>query len=283
MNIFKSLHHAATQQLHAVGIESASLDARLLLQHVLGISHEQLLLRWTDEPADEQVTAYEHVIARRVAREPIAVITGKKPFWTYEFYTSAATLDPRPDSETLIEAVLKDHPDFDNALRILDMGTGTGCLLLSVLMEYPQAEGVAVDISADALEVAQKNVAMLGIEERVTLLQSRWTEKLSGRFDVIISNPPYIPRAEIAMLAPEVKQYDPMLALDGGEDGLDDYRHLAEQLLPFLDDSGLLYLEVGAGQSGDVKSIFEQAGWKCKAIHADLAGVERVVVMEGGK
>lgn len=227
---------------------------------------------WTDTQDDALL---QHFIARRKAGEPVAKILGHKGFWSLELAVSGDTLDPRPDSETLIAAVLKHFPNKAAPLRILDVGTGSGCLLLALLSEYPNATGVGVDISHNALAIARKNGAKYAATfEWRDCTQPDWTKEL-GTFDVIISNPPYIPTKEIATLDKETL-YDPQLALDGGEDGLTPYRILAPSLPTLRTKDGHIFLEIGQGQEKDVKAIM--APLPSIAEYRDLSGIVRCLV-----
>ena len=217
--------------------------------------------------SDNELQAF---IKRRLAGEPLAKIIGKKGFWKDEFIVSKDVLDPRPDSETLIEAVLSKFPDKTEPLRILDLGTGSGCLLLSLLGEYKNATGIGLDISEKALEIARQNAHTC----RTTFVQRDMRKDLSdlGRFDIMVSNPPYIPTAEIQTLERDVKDYDPILALDGGADGLDFYRTLAKQHL-----APTLFIEIGKDQEQQIIPLFEQEGWKFAQSWKDLGGITRVL------
>jgi release factor glutamine methyltransferase len=274
----------AVLELQRAEIESASLDARLLLQHVLGVSREQLLADDRLVMTQQQEAQYNELVAKRVRRQPVAQLTGKREFWGISFSVSENTLDPRPDSETLIDAVLRRMKDRDAPYRILDLGTGTGCLLLTLLSEYPSALGVGVDICEQALSVAERNAASLwgrssGITQRVRFVRSCWAEQLQGEFDIIISNPPYIPTGAIALLAPEVKEYEPHLALDGGEDGFDCYRAIMKQLPGLLAADGIAAFEIGIGQHRDLPAIVEENGLQVAGIKEDLAGIPRCVLV----
>ena len=266
------------QAFTQAGIDTPQLDAQLLMAHVLGITREALLMRGQGEvmtPA--QTVAFEALVARRLAREPMAQILGKKEFWGLDFEVTKDTLMPRPDSETLIESLLStiDH----RPSTILDLGTGTGCLLLSALKEFPQARGLGVDISEAALKVARRNAAALGLENRAEFKKSDWTSEINAVWDVVISNPPYIPEEEIPHLAPEVARYEPRLALDGGRDGLDCYRTITRFLPNILAKNGVCVLEVGAGQADAVASLAVAKGLYVAEIRADLAGIPRCIVI----
>lgn len=266
----------ALQQAH---IETASLDARLLLQHVLGVTREQLLADDRRTMTPPQRDAYYGLIEKRKQRKPVSQLTGRREFWGQTFKVTEATLDPRPDSETLIEAVLARFRDRSAQLALLDMGTGTGCLLLTLLEEFGNARGIGVDISEEALKVAQENAANLGLQSRADFRCSCWAEKVEGTFDIIVSNPPYIPTRTIDTLAPEVCRYEPKGALDGGEDGLDCYRIIAAQLPRLLAKDGLAVLEIGMGQHKDVSAIVAANGLQVAGIKEDMAGIPRCVMV----
>lgn len=263
-------------RLKQAGIESASLDARVLVQAACNAGDIEMIrepgvMLTTDQ--EELLAAYE---ARRLAHEPVSRILGRREFWGLDFEVTAATLDPRPDSETLIEAALDLLRDVE-APRILDIGTGTGCLLVALLHERADAQGVGVDLSSETLAVAGRNAARLGVSSRARFVEGAWSAGLQGPFDLVISNPPYIEREVMATLDPEVKLHDPVLALDGGPDGLDAYRALADEIPRVLAPGGAAVLELGAGQAGQVAALFEAAGFTGMERKKDLSGVERAL------
>lgn len=275
----KTLWKQASERLSQAGVTQPLMDARLLLQHVLGISYEQLLMSATRDISAKELKNFDALISRREAREPVAVILERKPFWKYEFKTTKDTLDPRPDSETIITTALKIFSDAKRELRILDIGTGTGCLIISLLKEYPNATGTAVDISETALNVARYNAEALQVLKRMEFIHSPWDAIDVGQYDLILSNPPYIPSGDVVGLEPEVREFDPMIALDGGEDGLDAYRSLTEHLPVWLAPKGIALLEVGQGQAQTVERMMKQADLDVPITERDLAGIERVVVV----
>ncbi len=269
---------AAIEELKQAGITSNVLDARLLLEYVLDASREELVRNPARVLLSEDVEFFRELVKQRAGGEPVAKIIGFKEFWGLAFKTTKDTLDPRPDSETLIEAVLKYFKDKNKKYRFLDFGTGGGCLLLALLYEYPNATGVGIDISFDAMEVAKENADALGLRDRCTFVFSSWGEGISGKFDLIISNPPYIKTADIPSLAPEVSIFDPYVALDGGEDGLKEYRNLAYYLPELLEKGGYVMLEIGAGQGSDVENIITAQGLTSLSREKDLTGTERCLV-----
>jgi release factor glutamine methyltransferase len=270
----------AAAYLKEQGISSHKLDARLLLQHVLNQPTEFLLREPDHQCTQDQIATYEQLLHRRAEREPVSKIIGVREFWGLPFKVTQDVLDPRPDSETLIEAVRNTLPDSNQVYYILDMGVGSGCLLLSLLKEYPQATGVGVDMSSAALAVAQHNANALGLTQRVQFMQTSWGQDLTGQFDIIVSNPPYIPHQIIETLEQEVKQFDPVSALDGGEDGLDCYRQLAPEIVRLLKPDGYVFIEIGQGQERDVESIFENSGLKILSWKKDLQGIARCGVFQ---
>lgn len=253
-------------------------DKRLLLLHALDMSPEAYA-RYGPQPLDAQSEArYQALLARRAAGEPVAAILGRKPFWKHDFLTTTATLDPRPESELIIEAVLEFRPDKQQPYRILDCGTGTGCLLLSLLSEYPGATGTGVELSHEAAAIAEANTTQLALADRAKIVNSDWTSLPGMRYDVIVSNPPYIPSGDIDDLMPEVAHYDPHLALDGGDSGLTAYKDLFSILDTILETDGLFVCEIGYGQSADVTKLATQAGMAHQATKHDLDGIARTLV-----
>jgi release factor glutamine methyltransferase len=272
---------AATARLSAAGIEGARRDARLLICHLLDAGPELLLADPDRALSDEETARIEAAVVRRTAHEPVARILGEREFWSLPFALNNETLDPRPDSETLVEAVLRSIPDRQAPLRLLDLGTGSGCLLLALLSELPQARGTGIDVSLAAVELAAANAAALGLEARAAFIRHSWDDGLAlepSSWDVIVSNPPYIASAEIPGLAPEVALYDPLAALDGGADGLAAYRDLIPAAAAVLKPDGLLALEVGWGQAAAVEALLAAAGLADLRRVTDLGGVDRCLL-----
>lgn len=259
--------------------ESFLLDARILLELSLNISHEQIILNPEKTLTKKQFNKYKTLLERRFKGEPISHIIGKRYFWKNEFTINKNVLDPRPDSESLIESVLKIFPNKKEKLNILELGVGSGCLIISLLKEYKNAKGTAVDISDKALKIAEANANNLKVKTRLKLIESDWFENIQSteKFDLIISNPPYIPSEQIKTLQTEVKDYEPILALDGGKDGLDCYRKIAKQSSNFLNNNGYICLEVGQNQYKDIIEIFEKQKFSVEFYKKDLANIERVV------
>ena len=275
MNLSTVLRHAE-QQLAEAQIDSPALDARLLVEHALGLDRTQILAQSERVLTDDEKQKIAKFIARRAAHEPVGRIMGEREFWSLTFGLNEATLEPRPDSETLVEVALQKLRS-NHAPQILDLGTGTGCLLLSLLHELPTANGLGIDIAPRAVEQAQKNAERLGLSSRTTFQTGNWLDTVTGTFDAIISNPPYIPTAEVPALMPEVREHDPMRALDGGKDGLDPYRFLIPQLRAFLKPNGFVIFELGSGQADDVAKLCANAGMTSITKHKDLNGIERCV------
>lgn len=261
--------------LAAAGIENALREARLLARLVLGLEDAAV----ADPNAAVDADRFEALLQRRAAREPMAFLRGRQGFWTLNLEVSPATLIPRADTETLIEVALTLCPDRAAVRRVLDLGTGTGALLLAVLEEFPAAFGVGVDLVPDAAALAARNAAAHGLAERAAFLAGRWADALRARFDLVLANPPYIPQAEIAGLMPEVATHEPRTALDGGPDGLDAYRAICASLPRLLAPQGVAVLELGAGQAGAVLALAQAAGLAVPGIRRDLGGLERVLIL----
>lgn len=265
-------------RLMAAGIAEPRREARLILALALAIEPAKVL-GWPEHPVEPRLAAAaETLIARRAQGEPISRLRGKREFWSLDFALSPDTLDPRPDSETLITAALADIPDRTAPLRVVDFGTGTGCLLLALLSELPRATGLGIDIAPGAVAVAQGNAVALGLAGRVEFRIGNWDARIDGPADVILANPPYIPSSEIGRLPREVSAFDPRTALDGGPDGLSAYRALGAAIRGLLRPAGKAYIEIGAGQGLQVARVFGEAGLTVAAVCRDLAGFERCVV-----
>ena len=264
-----------TALLADAGIERPRFEARLLLGHLLGVGQETVLAR---PGAAVDQAAYAGLLARRTAREPLAFITGAREFWSLPIAVSPATLIPRPDSETLIAAALTAFKTREQVRSILDLGVGTGCLLLAALAEFPSACGVGVDLVPAAAALAARNAATLGLAGRAAFLAGHWGDALAGRFDLILCNPPYVPTAAIPGLMREVGGHEPASALDGGADGLDAYRAVAPELDRLLAPGGVAILELGIGQAGRVSALAARHGFEARA-RPDLAGLPRALVL----
>lgn len=272
------LRRAAEARLREAGVDTPDLDARLLVEHALGLTRSDLFARANDPVPEPDAARLRALVERRAAREPVGRVLGHREFWTIDLALNPDTLEPRPDTETLVEAVLKALPDRTAPLRLLDLGTGTGCILLALLAELPNATGLGIDLSPGAVAAATENAARNGLAERARFQTGNWGAGLAERFAVVVSNPPYIPSADIAALDPEVREHDPLRALDGGADGLDAYRIIAAQTPDLLLPGGLAGLEVGQGQAADVAGLLAAAGLEPTGVFRDLGGVERCVL-----
>lgn len=262
----------AMPRLRAAGIDDASGDCRRLMAFALGIGSDRLTLHLGDEMTGAQAAAFEAAVAARVTRRPVSQIVGERLFFGRSFKVTQDTLDPRPETELLVQTALE-RP----FVRMLDLGTGTGCILLSCLAGMPIATGVGTDLSEAALRVAAENAARLGLERRVALRQSDWFREVSGRFDLIVSNPPYIAADEMAGLQPEVRDWEPHLALSPGGDGLDAYRAIAAGAAARLMAGGRIVLEIGPTQGQAVSALFMAQGFERLRVLKDLDGRDRVV------
>jgi release factor glutamine methyltransferase len=269
----------AAARLAARGNDSPRRDARRLVALAAGMDDAVILgypERTLDDDAARRLACF---VARRLKGEPVSRLAGRREFWSHDFALSPETLDPRPDSETLVEAALERVADRRARLSILDLGTGTGCLLLSLLAELPCAWGIGVDIAPGAAATARRNAAEMGLESRAFFVVGEWATSLVGGFDLVAANPPYVASGEIAGLAPEVALFEPRTALDGGADGLDAYRALAPQLAERLVPGGFACVEVGAGQANFATAIFDRVGLDVIGRRCDIEGRERCLVL----
>jgi release factor glutamine methyltransferase len=272
--------------LSEAGIDIPRLEARLLVGHVLGVGAEALVGDPERPLTRDQRSQLEALLARRVWREPLAYILGGREFWSLPIRVTADTLVPRPETETLVEAALGwlgERRAGAAELRILDLGTGSGCLLLALLSELPRAFGVGVDLSAAALAVARENADALGLASRAGFVGGDWGSALGGGFDLVVANPPYVADGELTTLAPEIVRFEPRLALAGGADGLAAYRAIAPQLPRLLAPGGAAFLEVGAGQASSVAAMLAGHGLQDVDIKTDLAGVGRCLRAVAGE
>ncbi len=263
----------AVLRLRPVLGEGGARDARLLLAYALGIDAGRLTLVLQDDVAPEVLQSYLGYVDQRLSRQPASQIIGRRLFWGREFLVNCDVLDPRPETETLIELALRNAPPE----RILDLGLGSGCILLTLLAELPDAVGFGVDVSVAALRVAQKNAVRLGVADRTDVHQSDWFSAASGQFDLIVSNPPYITAAEMGELDPEVSHWEPKIALTPGPDGLESYRIIANSLDRFLAKDGRAFFEIGYRQGAAVCKIFQERGFDDVQVFPDLNGHDRVV------
>jgi len=268
------------QAFRTAGIEDADVDARLLVGHALHLDRARLIAQSDRILEAREINVINALAARRLKREPVSRILGQKEFWSIALAITPDVLVPRPETETVVEGAL----DFVvrgglrmEKLRILDIGTGSGALLLALLRELPNATGIGTDISTGALKVARENAARCGLEGRCTFLVCDIASVVEGPFDLLVSNPPYIAHDEITSLAPEVKDYDPTVALDGGDDGLAAYRAIAADAKRLLAPGARMFVELGAGQEAAVRDLFTNVGLTAGTARADLAGIPRVL------
>ncbi|MEI6731000.1 MAG: peptide chain release factor N(5)-glutamine methyltransferase [Pseudomonadota bacterium] len=272
----------ASALLKNARIESPRLDAQILFGFVLGVSRERLILDDHLEITLEQAQIFADLIARRAKNEPIAYIIAKKEFLSLDFIVNHDTLIPRPDSEILVEVAIKLAKDLlkirAETLQILDIGTGSGCLPIAFLSEIEQAYAVAVDISEGALQIAKQNAALNKVSDRIGFVRSNWCDSIKGKFDIILSNPPYIKYADAQMLASDVVDFEPHKALFADSNGLAAYEILASQVKERLNSQGYVLFEVGDGQAPEVANILQKVGLKIEAIEKDLAGKQRCVI-----
>jgi release factor glutamine methyltransferase len=277
----ETARRSLTARFKSSAIDSAALDARILVGAVFGLDLTGMIAAANRPVTAEEAARLEQFARQRIAGEPVARILGHKEFWGLSLQLSAATLVPRPDTETVVELALeigRAESRRAGPVRIADIGTGSGAILLALLSEYPDAYGVGTDISVAALRTASANAAGLGLKSRAAFVACDYAAALSGGFDLMVSNPPYIRSADIAGLATEVRDHDPLRALDGGADGLDAYRMLVPQAARLLAPGGALVVEVGDGQSGDVRELMTAAGLtQERPAKADLAGIRRAV------
>jgi release factor glutamine methyltransferase len=262
----------ATQELTDAGIEGAANDARYLLAHALEVSPDKLMMILPETIMPSGLNRLDAALKARLERQPVSHILGRRNFWGRDFKITSEVLDPRPETECLIEIALAQP--YSN---VLDLGTGSGCILLTLLAENPQATGLGIDVSKEALDIAVENRKQLGLDRTAIFKQSDWLAGVAGQFDLIVSNPPYIAMAEMAGLAPEVLRWEPMAALTPGFSGLEAYEVIASGVAEFLAPSGRILLEIGPTQALDVCNLFLAAGFEIIALHPDLDGRDRVV------
>ena len=262
------------------GVDSAELDARLLAEEAFGMGPLELVNRERERAAGTHLKRLEALAARRLRGEPISRILGRADFWGLTFALSPDTLVPRPETEFVVQKAVDLLRAMDGRRRLLDLGTGSGCIAISILREIPTLTAIATDIAPDAVATARRNAGTHDVARRLDVLEGSWFEPLQGnlRFDLIVANPPYIARQVIETLAPEVRDHDPHRALDGGMDGLDAYREILPASRKWLKSGGALIVEIGYDQMAAVKTLFREAGFRDVLHEKDLAGLDRVVV-----
>jgi release factor glutamine methyltransferase len=277
------MHREARLRLEAAGVATPALDARLIVEHLSGTSASDRIARPEAPVAHEIAENVLAAVGRRARGEPVHRILGFREFYGLRLALSPDTLEPRPDTEILVDALLpfaRDVAARDGSCRILDLGTGTGAVALALAAEVPQIVATATDVSEGALAAAGENARALGLASRFTTLRSDWFEKISGRYHVIASNPPYIPSNELSSLPGEVSNFDPARALDGGADGLDAYRAIARGAAAHLEPGGVVAVEIGASRKSGVEGVFIAAGFRLHDARRDLAGHDRVLVFD---
>ena len=272
----------AARELAAAGIDNARAEARMLVGHATNVGPETII-GYPDRLLDgRQRDALGEAVRRRARREPMAHLLGAREFWSLDFAVTPDVLTPRPDSETVVEAALGQIADRAAALDILDLGTGSGCLMLALLSELPNARGLGVDISPAAAAIARRNAERLGLARRARFAVADWDCGLAGAFAVVVANPPYVPSGEIGRLAPEVARFEPRMALDGGADGLESLRAVAPAIARTIAADGTALVEIGAGQAAAAVDLMAQCGLAVDRVAADLSGIPRCLVLRPG-
>ena len=267
---------SATAWLTDTGIPNANVDARVLLAHAMGCEPSRLILMEDDDVHPDVFRTFDGYLASREKFQPVSQIIGGREFWGRWFSVTPDVLDPRPETESVIESALQDGP-FQ---RILDLGTGSGILAVTLAAEWSDARAIAIDISSEAIAIASKNAAAHDVADRVNFIVSNWFDAVAGQFDLIVSNPPYIAAAEMGELSPDVRNWEPFLALTPGGDGLESYRIIASKLDQFLANDGVALFEIGYTQGADVVEIFGAAGFANVTVSQDLGGRDRVVTVK---
>jgi len=270
----------AKKTLHDNNIISSNLESVILFSHFLNLSREDILLKSKEiYPKQSNIDNINLAIARRLSGEPISHIIGHREFYSLEFDIDCNVLDPRPDSEILIEEAIKLSGNFNNPINILELGVGSGCLILTLLNNIQNSIGTAIDINPKSLIIAKNNAKKLNLEEKIKFIQSNWFDNISNqKFDIIISNPPYIKTGDINNLQTEVKDFEPIIALDGGDDGLDCYREIAKNINKFLHEESILILEIGQNQEDDIVNIFKDNDLKLIKYAKDLNSIIRCLI-----
>lgn len=271
---YREAYQAGRERLASAGIDEAELDARLLLEYVCGTDRNQLIVYGQEPVREEELQRYQALLAQRANRIPLQHLTGVQSFMGLDFLVNEHVLIPRQDTEILVEEVLRHLHD---GMRILDLCTGSGCILISLMRYSNDCQGLGADISPEALKVAEENAKRLIPEEEIRFVESDLYERVEGMFDIIVSNPPYIPAGIIDTLMPEVRDHEPRLALDGSEDGLIFYRRIISECREHLKGGGMLFFEIGFDQGADVRELMEQAGFLEVEVSKDYAGLDRVV------
>ncbi|MBI36651.1 MAG: protein-(glutamine-N5) methyltransferase, release factor-specific [Alphaproteobacteria bacterium] len=277
-NIDTVLHKTA-KYLSEAGIETSFLEAKILLKEATGLKSVEIMCERDIRLTSNEIKKLINLSRRRYSREPIFYILGNREFWSLNFNVDERVLTPRPDSETLIQTAGETLLDRNSNMSILDLGVGSGCLLISLLKEYKYSFGLGVDVSYSAIQVARENAHKLGVGDRSLFVVSDWASALNRKYDLIISNPPYISSEKISNLAPEISKFEPKVALDGGIDGLDCYRSILPNIRSFLKPQGTAIIELGEGQEAEIREIAYKSGMRIKGFRADIAGILRVAIL----
>ena len=276
------LQTAITKKLFDSGIETSSLDSRIILKEVFCFDEKELILNSQSMVTKNKISEVDKILARRISGEPVSKIFGKRDFYKSTFLISEDVLDPRPETELIIE--IANNFILDKGYKnFIDLGTGSGCIILSILKDNKSLRAIGIDISNKAINIAQKNCSNLNLEKQATFLVSNWLSKVSGSYDLIISNPPYIPSKDVDALSANVKNYDPLISLDGGEDGLKCYRQIAEDINRVIGKNGRVVLEIGYNQAEDVIKIFESKDFIFLDKYIDINGLDRILTFESKK
>ena len=280
--LLSDLQTAITKKLFDSGIETSSLDSRIILKEVFCFDEKELILNSQLIVTKNKISEADKILARRISGEPVSKIFGKRDFYKSTFLISEDVLDPRPETELIIE--IANNFILDKGYKnFIDLGTGSGCIILSILKDNKSLRAIGIDISNKAINIAQKNCSNLNLEKQATFLVSNWLSKVSGSYDLIISNPPYIPSKDVDTLSANVKNYDPLISLDGGEDGLKCYRQIAEDINRVIGKNGRVVLEIGYNQAEDVIKIFESKDFIFLDKYIDINGLDRILTFESKK
>ena len=280
--LLSDLQTAIAKKLFDSGIETSSLDSRIILKEVFCFDEKELILNSKLIVTKNKISEAYKILARRISGEPVSKIFGKRDFYESTFLISEDVLDPRPETELIIE--IANNFILDKGYKnFIDLGTGSGCIILSILKDNKSLRAIGIDISNKAINIAQKNCSNLNLEKQATFLVSNWLSKVSGSYDLIISNPPYIPSKDVDALSANVKNYDPLISLDGGEDGLKCYRQIAEDINRVIGKNGRVVLEIGYNQAEDVIKIFESKDFIFLDKYIDINGLDRILTFESKK
>ncbi|MBI1300364.1 MAG: peptide chain release factor N(5)-glutamine methyltransferase [Alphaproteobacteria bacterium] len=282
MHTLRDVYKNILQTLQNADIENADFEARYIIKERTNFTLSDLVTKPLTEITEEQYQNTQKDIRERLNRKPLSRIYGEREFWGLPFYVTNHTLDPRQDTETLIEVALKKFPNKNQPIQILDIGTGTGCIVISLLKEFPKANALATDISYNAIQCAQKNTKRHNVDPRINFICGSWIDFINKKFDLIVSNPPYISNQIITTLEPEVQNHDPILALDGGKDGLNPYKKLFPKIKSHLNQAGTALFEIGHDQEQDVMRLAEEAGFSQRCVHVDISTNPRVVEISCG-